>query len=96
MKDEKVHQKVLFYMELNTMGVSRDTQLRILKIIKAILTEIREGEDIFGFGHNTMRERWKRLNKLISSSKRFSLQTLDTQYCTYFQKNRDPSPGNLF
>ena len=95
LKDEKVYEKALLYLDMNTMGVSRDTQLRILKIIKAILPEIRGGEDdIFKFGFKTMSERWKRLNKLISSEKRFSLQKLDAQYCTYLQKIRDPSPGN--
>lgn len=93
LKNEEVYRKVLWYMTLSIMGVSRDTQLRILKIIKAIIPEIRSKEDIFEFGHKAMREKWQRLNMLISTSKRFSLQTLAPQYCTYFQKIRDPSPA---
>ena len=96
LKDEKVYQKVSHYMTLSTMGVSRDTQLRILKIIKAILPEIKGEEDIFEYGHKMMSERWARLNKLVSSSKRFSLQQLAPQNCTYSQKNRDPSPGKFY
>ncbi|ONK76583.1 uncharacterized protein A4U43_C03F29820 [Asparagus officinalis] len=68
LKDEKLYKKALTYMRYSVMGVSRDTQLRMLKIIKVILKEVRGKEDIFMFGYETMREKWKRLNKLVSSS----------------------------
>lgn len=94
LKDERIYQRVSMYMSLNTIGVSRDAQLRMLKIIKAIIPEIGGKEDVFGFGHETMSGRWEQLNKLISQSKRFSLQKLDPEYCTYFRRIRNPSPGN--
>lgn len=93
-KDEQVYKKAIYYMKLNTMGVSRDTQLRMLKIIKVILAEHGRKGDIFSFGYQTMRERWTKLNKVVSKSKRFSLQTIPSQYCNYFKTIRDPSPGN--
>lgn len=80
-------------MQVNTMGVSRDTQLRVLKLIKVMLAEMRGEGGIFEFGHKTMAERWSKLSKVISSSNRFSLQQLSPQYCTYFKKIRCPSPG---
>lgn len=36
-KDEKIYERVTRYMLLNTMGVSRDTQLRVLKLNKAMI-----------------------------------------------------------
>lgn len=92
-KDEKVYGKATKYMQVNTMGVSRDTQLRVLKLIKVMLAEMRGEGGIFEFGYKTIAERWSKLSKVISSSNRFSLQQLSPQYCTYFKKIRDPSPA---
>nr|CAD1833928.1 unnamed protein product [Ananas comosus var. bracteatus] len=92
-KDEKVYDKVVQYMKVNTMGVSRDTQLRVLKLIKVILGEMGGGGDIFEFGYKALKNRWRKLNEIVSWSNRFSLQQIDPQYCTYFSKIRDPSPA---
>ncbi|KAH7652007.1 Pyridoxal phosphate-dependent transferase protein [Dioscorea alata] len=94
-KDEDVYNRTVRYMELNTEGTSRETQLRMLKLYKVILAELGGGKgDIFTFGYKTMRERWIKLNQVVSLSKRFSLQKLPTsQYCNYFNTTRDPSPA---
>lgn len=69
----------------------------MLTIIKAMLAEKEEEpvDDIFGFGKKIMSERWKRLNDIVSLTKRFSLQSLDPLSCTYFNTQIDPSPGRL-
>ncbi|XP_010915068.1 tryptophan aminotransferase-related protein 3 [Elaeis guineensis] len=93
-KDEGVYKRMLTYLGINTMGVSRDTQLRSLKLLKAVLGEERGAAgSIFEFAFRTMRERWHKLNKLVSSSDRFSLQQTRPEYCNYFGKIRDPSPA---
>ncbi|RZC90108.1 hypothetical protein C5167_044735 [Papaver somniferum] len=89
-KDQVVYEKFLNYMLLNSMGVSRDTQLRALKLLKVLL---RDGKEFFEFGHRTTRTRWESLNKVISASKRFSLQKLIPGYSTYFQNMTAPSPA---
>ncbi|XP_020244099.1 alliin lyase-like [Asparagus officinalis] len=93
LKDEKIFRKVLYYVNQNVIGTSGDTHLRMLKIIKTILSGMRTKEDMFEFGYETMRERWKRFNELISSSEIFSLQKLAPHNCTYFKKAKDPSPA---
>ncbi|CAK7346733.1 unnamed protein product [Dovyalis caffra] len=90
-KDEVIYQRMLTFLQLNTMGVSRDTQLRTLKLLKVVLAG--GGRDLFEFGHETMRKRWEKLNKVISMSKRFSLQKIAPKYCIYFQKIRGVSPA---
>ncbi|KAJ0985578.1 hypothetical protein J5N97_003934 [Dioscorea zingiberensis] len=92
-KDKDVYLRTVDYIQLNTMGVSRDTQLRILKLFKVILGELGGESDIFAFGHKTMSERWSKLNQVVSRSKRFSLQTIPPQYCNYFKTISDPSPA---
>lgn len=80
-------------MSSSSMGVSRDAQLRALKLINVVLET--RGKQIFEFGYHTMRNRWKSLSKILSLSSRFSLQKLGPRYCTYFQKIRGPSPGKV-
>ncbi|MCL7031590.1 hypothetical protein MKW94_016334 [Papaver nudicaule] len=89
-KDQVVYQKFQDYMTLNSMGVSRDTQLRALKLLNVLLAE---GKELFEFGHRTTRTRWESLNKVMSASERFSLQKLTPQHSTYFQNITAPSPA---
>ncbi|KAL1319592.1 hypothetical protein HN51_071841 [Arachis hypogaea] len=91
-KDKGVYEKMLTYLELNTVGISREAQLRALKLLNVVL-EGGDTKEIFQFGYSTMRDRWSRLKQIISKSKRFSLQKLSPQYCTFFKRVRDPSPA---
>ncbi|RVW37455.1 Tryptophan aminotransferase-related protein 4 [Vitis vinifera] len=50
-KDKDVYETMLDYMSLNTVGVSRDTQLRAFKLLK-VVTQGR-GREIFKFGKFT-------------------------------------------
>ncbi|XP_047157126.1 tryptophan aminotransferase-related protein 4-like [Vigna umbellata] len=91
-KDEAVYEKMLTYLDMNTMGVSREAQLRALKLFDVVL-EGDDGKEIFKFAYSTMRHRWTKLKETISKSKRFSLQKLSSQYCTFFKRERDLSPA---
>ncbi|XP_030461562.1 tryptophan aminotransferase-related protein 4-like [Syzygium oleosum] len=90
-RNEEVYERMAWYLELNTMGVSRDTQLRALKLLKVIVED--GGREIFEFGYKTMTKRWDRLRKTLSMSTRFSLQKIPPENCTFFQKVRDPTPA---
>ncbi|XP_022773445.1 tryptophan aminotransferase-related protein 4-like [Durio zibethinus] len=89
-KDETVFNRMIAHMELNSMGVSKDSQLRTFKLLKAALEE---GTEIFDFAYQTMKTRWERLIETLSLSNRFSLQKIDPQYCTFYNKVREPSPA---
>ena len=93
-KDENVFQRMTTYVSMNTMGVSRDTQLRTLQLIKVVLKD--GGKEIFDFGYTMLSNRWEKLNETLSISTRFTLQEIGAQYCNYFHKIRGPSPGNIF
>ena len=92
-KDEAVFERMTTYLTLNTIGVSRDAQLRALKLLNVVL-QGRSGRDIFEFGHKIMSDRWEKLNQTLSVSTRFSLQKIGSQYCNFFQRIPEPSPGN--
>lgn len=91
-KDKDLYERMVKYMDLNTYGVSRETQLRALKLLKHVVQG--GGHDLFEFGYGTMKRRWELLSKTLENSKRFSLQDLSSQYCTFLDKHRTPSPGN--
>ncbi|GMJ03150.1 TRYPTOPHAN AMINOTRANSFERASE RELATED 4 [Hibiscus trionum] len=90
-KDEAVYERMLNYMSLSTYGVPRETQLRVLKLLK-LATE-NEGKEMFNFGYKTMSNRWRKLSKTMSTSKRFSIQELEPQRCSFSQKLRKPTPA---
>ncbi|KAF9599652.1 hypothetical protein IFM89_001598 [Coptis chinensis] len=90
-RDENIYKRMQMYISLSTKSVSRDTQLRALKLLKVVLKE--NGKDLFEFGPKTMRNRWERISRSFSTSKRFSLQKLEPQYCNYFQNFTGPSPA---
>ncbi|CAL4947758.1 unnamed protein product [Urochloa decumbens] len=74
-RDENVAKKASEYVHDSVLGMSRDTQLRMLGIVKAMLANLHGKEDIFAFGHDVMRTRWRRLSAVVSRSRRISLQT---------------------
>lgn len=90
-KDEEVYQRMLTHVSLNTIGISREAQLRALQLVKVALQG--NGKEIFKFGYKTLSSRWEKLNETLSVSSRFSLQKLGAQYCSFFQAVRGPSPG---
>ncbi|XP_030544150.1 tryptophan aminotransferase-related protein 3-like [Rhodamnia argentea] len=90
-RDEDVYQRMNWYVQVNTMGVSRDTQLRALKLLKVLIED--GGREIFEFGYKMMTKRWDRLRKTMSVTNRFSLQKIPPENCTFFQKVREPTPA---
>lgn len=94
-RDDKVAERALDYLSNSNMGASRDTQLRMLGIVRFMLANLHGEDDIFGFGHGVMRSRWRRLSAVVSRSRRISLQKIMPEYCTYFNRVRQPSPGEV-
>ncbi|KAG8377280.1 hypothetical protein BUALT_Bualt08G0015200 [Buddleja alternifolia] len=90
-KDKEVYENMKSYISQAEMGISREAQLRALKLMKAILHG--NGTEIFNYAYKKMSDRWKNLSEIISLSKRFTIQELPTQFCNFFQKVRGPSPA---
>ncbi|KAK1371403.1 Tryptophan aminotransferase-related protein 4 [Heracleum sosnowskyi] len=90
-KDKAVYEKILTYTGENTFGVSKDTQLRALKLLNVALQG--DGRSLFKYAHETMRNRWESLTETVSLSTRFTVQEIAPRFCTYFQNVRGPSPA---
>ncbi|KAF8726004.1 hypothetical protein HU200_020585 [Digitaria exilis] len=96
-KDVEVAQKMVKFMELNTIGVSKDSQLRAAKIIKAIcdgyeLSPSNEANRLFHFGQRKMAERWSRLRATVTASDIFSLPNELSGYCNFVKENVASNP----
>ncbi|KAL1219690.1 Tryptophan aminotransferase-related protein 3 [Cardamine amara subsp. amara] len=90
-KDKAVYERMKTYITLSSMGVSRDTQLRVLQLLKVVIDD--GGDEIFNFGYGTLKKRWEIVNKILSMSTRFSLETKKPEYCNYFKRVRDFTPS---
>ncbi|XP_004290481.1 PREDICTED: tryptophan aminotransferase-related protein 4 [Fragaria vesca subsp. vesca] len=90
-KDEAVYQRILQHTLISNLGISRDAQLRAMKLLNVVVEG--GGKEIFEFGYTTMRKRWEKLKNTLSLSNRFSLQKDEPLFCTFFQKRRGPSPA---
>ncbi|KAL6269365.1 hypothetical protein ACE6H2_026276 [Prunus campanulata] len=70
------------YIELSSLGVSRDAQLRASKLLNVVLET--GAKEIFEFGYNKLKNCREKLSNTLSLSNRFSLHKIAPQYCTYF------------
>ncbi|KAI3810427.1 hypothetical protein L1987_20039 [Smallanthus sonchifolius] len=90
-KDKDVYEKVANYISVADLGISKDTQLRVLKLLKVSVEG--DGKPLFEFSYNKMRDRWDRLTAVFSKSTRFSIQQRHPLHCNFFNETRLPSPA---
>ncbi|KAM3270674.1 hypothetical protein P3S67_028876 [Capsicum chacoense] len=90
-KDKAVYDKMVEYIDLNTYGVPRETQLRALKLLNVVVRG--DKKEMFRFAHTVMRSRWEKLTEILSTSKRFSMEQLPSQHCAFSKQVRPPSPA---
>ncbi|CAA0265364.1 unnamed protein product [Arabidopsis thaliana] len=90
-KDKAIYEKMDRFIRLTSMGVSKETQLHVLQLLKVVVGD--GGNEIFNFGYGAVKKRWETLNKIFSMSTRFSLQTIKPEYCNYFKKVREFTPS---
>ncbi|KAK0586723.1 hypothetical protein LWI29_011381 [Acer saccharum] len=98
-KDKEVAKKMAKYIELNTFGVSRDSQLRAAKVLKVVSksctepSSSSEDESFFEFSHHQLATRWKLLRLAVQKSGQFSLPEFSPQNCTFLGREFKPQPA---
>ncbi|XP_030458287.2 tryptophan aminotransferase-related protein 2 isoform X3 [Syzygium oleosum] len=96
-KDPSIAEKMVKYIELSTIGVSKDSQLRAAKVLKVVSdscgTAARPRENFFGYCHQLMAERWKLLREAVKQSGIFSLPEFEPGFCNFFQCLFEPLPA---
>ncbi|CAL4951865.1 unnamed protein product [Urochloa decumbens] len=97
-KDRDVAKKMTKFIELNTIGVSKDSQLRAAKVLKAVsdayeLPEAREEHRLFDYGRRKMIERWSMLREAAAASGIFSLPEETSGYCNFANETAATNPA---
>ncbi|XP_016510340.1 tryptophan aminotransferase-related protein 3 [Nicotiana tabacum] len=90
-KDVNVYNRMKEYIHQADMEISKDTLLRALTILRVVNEG--DGKKFFNFAHEILRDRWEKISHIFSFSKRFSIQHIPTQYCTFLDRAREPSPA---
>ena len=101
MKDAEVAKKMIKFIELNTIGVSRDSQLRAAKILE-VMTNTTEkhgssdsGESFFEVSYHLMEERWRLLREAVNNGRMFSLPDFAPGFCNFLKQETQPQPGKF-
>eukprot|EP00250_Pteridium_aquilinum_P013683 c21502_g1_i1 orf=364-1887(-) len=102
----EVARRMTKYIELSTIGVSKDSQFRASQILKAIRTSYSnaasrklEGHDnalqngLFDFGYQQMDLRWEQLRSAVRDNECFSLENFPSGFCNFFGKETMPHPA---
>ncbi|KAG7954496.1 hypothetical protein I3843_11G021800 [Carya illinoinensis] len=99
-KDQEVARRMTTFIELNTIGVSKDSQLRAAKVLKAVSDSsehaagnLEEEESFFEFSYLLLAERWKLLRKAVEHSGSFSLPEFPPAFCTFLNRVSEPQPA---
>ena len=94
MNDKDVAIKMTKYIELNSIGVSRESQHRAAKILGTVSDGSQcIGGNFYRYGKSLMTERWTKLREVISRSRVFSLPKYIAEYCHYTGEHTEPHPG---
>lgn len=98
-KDLEVAKKMIKFIELNTIGVSRDSQLRAAKILE-VMTNTSENlgsfdshESFFKISYHLMAERWQLLRAAVNRSRAFSLPEFTPGFCHFLNQDSQPQPA---
>lgn len=105
-RSAEVARKMTKYIELSTIGVSKDSQLRASQILRAVrisysltMSQNLEGYEnilkmgIFDFGYQQMSLRWEQIRSAVSNERCFSLEKFPSGFCKFFEKETTTHPA---
>ncbi|CAI0390372.1 unnamed protein product [Linum tenue] len=98
-KDVEVAKKMTTFMQITTIGVSKDSQLRAAKILNVVAEDFGyAGNDadktFFGESRKLMAERWEKLREAVKDKKDvFTLPKYPKRYCNFSGRYFQPAPA---
>ncbi|KAK1433841.1 hypothetical protein QVD17_10759 [Tagetes erecta] len=84
-KDREIAKKMTTFIEINTIGVSKDSQIRAAKILEAVSDSCnqKEAESFFDYSYKLMAERWKKIKAAVNKTQLFSLPNFPQETCSF-------------
>ncbi|KAJ4895724.1 L-tryptophan--pyruvate aminotransferase 1 [Raphanus sativus] len=93
-KDKEVAKKMVEYIIVNSIGVSKESQIRTAKILNVLKETCKsETENFFKYGHEMMKNRWEKLRGVVKESNVFCLPKYPEAYCNFFGKTLGSYPA---
>lgn len=98
-KDREVAKRMTKFVELNTIGVSKDSQMRAAKVLSAVSdgydmgSGSRHRHRLFDFGRRKMVERWAMLRAAAAASGIFSLPEETSGHCSFSNDTAANNPA---
>uniref|UniRef100_A0A2P2IIT1 Alliin lyase n=1 Tax=Rhizophora mucronata TaxID=61149 RepID=A0A2P2IIT1_RHIMU len=96
-KDQEIAKKMTKFIELSTIGVSKDSQLRAAKVLEVASNSCEHPASIkvslFEFGYRQMAERWRLLRAAVKQSGLFSLPEFSPGLCKFSGRSFEPLPA---
>ncbi|EHA8588173.1 putative L-tryptophan--pyruvate aminotransferase 1 [Cocos nucifera] len=97
-KDTAVALKMVKFLEISTIGVSKVSQIRAAKILKAVSDSYENPipgnqDKVFDFGRHLLANRWKKLRELVKASGIFSLPEFPSETCKFTGEKAETLPG---
>lgn len=92
-KDKEVAKRMVKYIEVHTIGASKDSQHRATNILNAVSNSLNEGENFFQFGRQQLEDRWAKLRVAVRRSGRFSLPEFAPGFCAFSGLKFEPMPA---
>lgn len=96
-KDREIAKKMTTFIEINTIGVSKDSQIRAAKILQAVSDSCNQKgtETFFDYSYNLMAERWKKIREAVNKTELFSLPNFPQETCAFSGRTFGQLPGNF-
>ncbi|KAJ4840653.1 Tryptophan aminotransferase- protein 2 [Turnera subulata] len=96
-KDREVAKKMVKYIELSSIGVSKDSQLRAARVLKVLSDSCEspsnETQPFFNSVYHIMAERWRLLREAVKHSGLFSLPEFSPAYCRFLNQSFENQPA---
>ncbi|CAH8253319.1 unnamed protein product [Arabidopsis lyrata] len=93
-KDIEVAKKMVHYLTINSIGVSKESQTRATTILNELTKTCRtQSESFFEYGYEKMKSRWERLREVVESGDAFTLPNYPQAFCNFFGKTISTSPA---
>ncbi|KAJ9169501.1 hypothetical protein P3X46_017688 [Hevea brasiliensis] len=94
-KDKVVARKMIKFIEVSSIGVSKESQLRAAKILGVVIEGCQHSasENFFEYSQCLMAERWEKLRDVVKKSQIFSLPKYPQEWCNFTSKYVESHPA---
>ncbi|XP_024960896.1 L-tryptophan--pyruvate aminotransferase 1 [Cynara cardunculus var. scolymus] len=87
-KDKEVAKKMITFVVASSIGVSKESQLRVAKILQVVADGCKrfgssDGDNLFEYGRNVLAKRWEILRETVKNTQMFTLPKYPLQHCNY-------------